>query len=206
MEVIRALKGFMTPVTRIVHASDGFSAALFLHSIRKNDVSELILDLTEVNNIRFIEYLRKTEFLVRGLEKVTLIGSELNEDTIKLVNLFPGAKVIFEFVLNEFGGSILSRSLNELTLNFGKLGSHLKAKVVEEDGRSYGPDEVGIGELLVGSEFKTPGYLNSPLKNGKKFTEDGYFHTGLHGYFDNNGDFYLIEPIKKSPTKGRYSK
>lgn len=206
MEVIRALKGFMTPVTRIVSTSREFSAALFLHSIRKNDVTQLFIDLTEVNNVRFIEYLQKTEFIVRGLGRVSFFGKELNEKTVLLHTSFPGSKVTFEYVIDEFGGTVFSQSLDETTCILGKLRSHLRAKIVEENGKTYSPDEVGVGELLVGSEFSTPGYLNSPLKNGKKFTEDGFFYTGLHGYFDNTGGFYLIEPVKKSPNKGRYSK
>lgn len=207
MEVLRAVKGFMTPVTRIVCTTTEFSAALFLHSIRKNDVTQLFIDLTEANNARFIEYLQKTEFIVRGLERVTLFGKELNENTARLHNSFPSSKVTFEYVIDEFGGSVFNQVLgSDGMCILGRLGSHLRAKIVEENGKTFSPDEVGVGELLVGCDFTTPGYLNSPLKNGKKFTEDGFFHTGLHGYFDTVGDFHLIEPVKKSPTKNRYSK
>uniref|UniRef100_A0A336MWB7 CSON006986 protein n=1 Tax=Culicoides sonorensis TaxID=179676 RepID=A0A336MWB7_CULSO len=204
LEVVRALTAYMTPITRIISNSNEFSAAIFLHSIRKNDVTNLFLDLTEQNSLHFIEYLQKTEFVVRGLEKVTFFGNEFNEKVSKLN--FPNAKISFEFIMEELGGSVFIQKIqNNRSESMGKLTSHIKAKIISENGYSYDPDEVGIGELLIGSNFMLPGYLNFPLKNAKKFTEDRFFRTGLYGYFDNAGEFYLIE-TKKSPIKGRYSK
>lgn len=203
MEVIRALRGFMTPVTRIAITSNDFSAATILHSIRKNDVTQLVLDLTDVNSGRFVEYLQKTEFVVRGIDQVSLFGKEVDEKMIGIHTSFSGSKITFDYVIDELGGSVFHRTHDGSTSILGKLGFHLKGKIVEENGKTYSPHEVGVGELLVGCEFSTPRYLNSPLKNNKKFNEDGFFRTGLLGYFDTTGQFYLIESGKRSPNKSR---
>ena len=49
-----------------------------------------------------------------------------------------------------------------------------------------------IGEILVKSPANTPGYFNNLLESNRLFWEEKYIHTGDLGYYDSEGDFFIV--------------
>ena len=76
-------------------------------------------------------------------------------------------------------------------LSMGKaLGRVVQMKIVDFEGREVKLGE--IGELLLKGDIVTPGYLNLPEVNKKKF-EDGWIHTGDMVRMDKDGYLYFAE-------------
>ena len=69
-------------------------------------------------------------------------------------------------------------------------------KIVDlSTGQSLGPQEEG--EVCIAGPNIMKGYLNLPDATSKCITDDGWFHTGDIGYYDNNGFFYITDRLKE---------
>jgi long-chain acyl-CoA synthetase len=69
--------------------------------------------------------------------------------------------------------------------------------------------QVKIGdhsEVLVKGDSVFKGYRNRPDLNAEIFTEDGFFRTGVQGYFDRDGFLYLTGRLKEllKTSTGKY--
>jgi long-chain acyl-CoA synthetase len=69
--------------------------------------------------------------------------------------------------------------------------------------------EVRIGEcseIQIRGESVFKGYHNRPDLNAKAFTEDGFYHSGDQGFFDDNGYLYFTGRIKEllKTSTGKY--
>jgi long-chain acyl-CoA synthetase len=69
--------------------------------------------------------------------------------------------------------------------------------------------EVRIGkcsEIQIRGESVFKGYYNRPDLNAKAFTEDGFYHSGDQGYFDDDGYLYFTGRIKEllKTSTGKY--
>lgn len=63
-----------------------------------------------------------------------------------------------------------------------------------ETGESLGPGEEG--EVCVKVKHIMLGYVKNPEATSATFDEDGWFHTGDIGYYDEDGYLYIIDRIK----------
>jgi long-chain acyl-CoA synthetase len=77
----------------------------------------------------------------------------------------------------------------------GKPFDNVKVKIVDEYGRELPPNEAG--EILIGSNSMTKGYLNEPQMTKEAFS-GGYFRTGDLGMLDPNGNIRIIGRMKKT--------
>ena len=41
------------------------------------------------------------------------------------------------------------------------------------------------------------GYLNNPQATEECIDKDGWFHTGDTGYYDDKGQFYIVDRVKE---------
>lgn len=62
-------------------------------------------------------------------------------------------------------------------------------------GDALGPNEEG--ELIVSGPNIMLGYLNRPDATKECITDDGWFHTGDIGYYDEHGHFYITDRLKE---------
>src|SRR5690606_5866473 len=73
------------------------------------------------------------------------------------------------------------------------------ARVVDRSGRDCGRNE--RGELLVRGPGVTPGYWNDPQATAAALRE-GWLHTGDVAYFDDDGDFWIVDRVKDMYISG----
>lgn len=99
------------------------------------------------------------------------------------------------------------------TVTYGRLGHGKVAsvgppaqgyqfKVVGEDGRELGPEEVG--ELVVKGPGIFKGYWEMPEVT-KEVLRDGWFRTGDLGKYDEDGYFYIVDRKKDMIICGGYN-
>lgn len=94
--------------------------------------------------------------------------------------------------LTEFGPNVFSLNEQDAIRKIGSIGFpnfYIDVKIVGEDGRELGPDE--IGELALKGPTATPGYFNNPQATASTI-RDGWLYTGDLVRKDSEGYFYVV--------------
>ncbi len=122
----------------------------------------------------------------------------------KALEEFPGVSFINAFGQTETASTITAlgpedhnitgtpeekeRKLKRLA-SIGKPMSDVEMKVVDENGKALGPNEVG--EILAKGPRVMSGYWKDDEKTKKTIDKDGWVHTGDVGYVDDDGYYFL---------------
>jgi len=64
-----------------------------------------------------------------------------------------------------------------------------------ESKRSCGPNE--LGEIWIRGPQVMKGYINNPEATAATIDENGFLHTGDVGYYDQDGDYYVVDRLKE---------
>ncbi len=75
--------------------------------------------------------------------------------------------------------------------------SRSKAKVIDHD---IGEEALGPyqpGELYVAGPQVMKGYWNNPQATKEMISEDGWLRTGDVAYYDDEGNFYIVDRLKE---------
>jgi len=73
--------------------------------------------------------------------------------------------------------------------SIGKPMADVEMKVIDDDGKTLGPNEVG--EILARGPRVMSGYWKDEEKTAKTIDKDGWVHTGDVGYVDEDGYYFL---------------
>jgi 4-coumarate--CoA ligase len=80
----------------------------------------------------------------------------------------------------------------------GSVGQAMKnvfIKVVDENGKSLGPDQKG--ELCFKGPAVMKGYVGDEKATKETIDEDGWLHSGDIGYYDEDEQFFIVDRIKE---------
>lgn len=78
----------------------------------------------------------------------------------------------------------------------GALAKGIHGRVVDiESGKFLGPNETG--ELHFKGKNLMKGYIGNVQATSATIDADGWLHTGDVGYYDENGEFYIVDRIKE---------
>lgn len=80
-------------------------------------------------------------------------------------------------------------------LAVGMLLPNTQAKVIDRDGNELGPGE--MGEILVRGPQVVMGYMDNSKATAETFDQDGFYHTGDAGHFDDDGWLFVTDRIKE---------
>eukprot|EP00934_Nitzschia_sp_Nitz4_P007668 Nitzschia sp. Nitz4//scaffold34_size148208//81741//84340//NITZ4_002985-RA/size148208-processed-gene-0.49-mRNA-1//-1//CDS//3329548810//7658//frame0 len=84
---------------------------------------------------------------------------------------------------------------NIKTCSVGPLVPSSYGKVVDDDGKSLGPDE--DGELCIKGPHVMMGYLDDPENTAKCLSPNGWLLTGDIGHYDDEGHFFITDRKKE---------
>ncbi len=101
------------------------------------------------------------------------------------------------FGMTEFGPGIFALAPEDAIRKAGSIGRpnfFVDARVVDDDNRPLGPNE--IGELVLKGPSYSSGYFNDPGASAAAVDADGWFHTGDLAKYDEEWYFYIVDRKK----------
>ncbi len=111
-----------------------------------------------------------------------------------IIEAYQRRGVVFKqgFGMTEVGVNCFSMTAEESVRKIGSIGKPLmftEVRLVDEEGRDVGVDEVG--ELLFRGPHVSRGYWNKPGATAAALDDDGWFHSGDLARRDEDGFFYV---------------
>ena len=83
------------------------------------------------------------------------------------------------------GAATVTRFEDNKVGSVGKPLNHVEVKIDE-------PNSEGMGEVLIRGAIVMSGYYHNAEANREAFTEEGWFRSGDLGYFDDQGNLYIV--------------
>ncbi|XP_046593177.1 4-coumarate--CoA ligase 1-like [Neodiprion lecontei] len=132
-----------------------------------------------------------------SLTRVIFSGTPLSTTSYEaLSKRFPKIQIVVNYGTTEVGCVSLQSLDSGLTTFCGKIVENAKLKVIDPDtNRLLGPSEKG--ELLLKSTFMMNSYYENPEATAEIVDEEGWVHSGDFGYYDENGNVFVINRIKE---------
>ena len=101
------------------------------------------------------------------------------------------------FGMTEFGPGIFALAPEDAIRKAGSIGRpnfYVDARIVDNDNRPLGPNEVG--ELLLKGPSMSSGYFNNPTAAAEVLDDEGWFHTGDLARYDDEWYFTIVDRQK----------
>lgn len=101
------------------------------------------------------------------------------------------------FGMTEFGPGIFALAPEDAVRKAGSIGRpnfYIDARIVDDDNRPLGPNQVG--ELVLKGPSICSGYFGDPEATAGMLDEEGWFHTGDLAYYDEEWYFYIVDRKK----------
>ena len=125
---------------------------------------------------------------------VVPVGSSVPDVCFKkLQNIFPNLRIRFNGYGTTEAGPISFAFSGE---HMGLISCRVKVKIIDANTkRVCKPGE--LGEICIASPFTMKEYLERPEETKECFLEDGFMRTGDLGFYNERGQFFLVDRIKE---------
>lgn len=186
------MMGTLCGATRII-TTEKFSPERQLHLIEKYKVSVILNASYQINltlkNERFCKTdLSSLKFVIVGGSKVPLyLKTQAN-------CLIPHCKVLVAYGTSETASISVDWPASSVKDTIGKLANGIRVKITDDNGNRC--DANVEGEICVKTNYRFLGYLNNQEATDALFDSDGFIKTGDIGFFDDDGDLYIIDRKK----------
>ncbi|XP_046808106.1 4-coumarate--CoA ligase 1-like [Lucilia cuprina] len=76
----------------------------------------------------------------------------------------------------------------------GQLNCNVEIKIINDNGQNLAANDVG--EICIRTPYPWQGYFNNPEATANTYDKDNWIHSGDLGYFDDDGNLYIIDRKK----------
>lgn len=143
--------------------------------------------------------LKCVQFYRTNLSSLRLIlcgGTKLSNSTaLEIKKYVTNATVVQVYGMSEVAGCTSFAAIEkDEDISVGRLGFGIKVKITDEDGSRLGINETG--EICTKTKYKFLGYFNNEEATKNSIDAEGFLKTGDVGYFNENGNLFLVERKK----------
>lgn len=170
-----------------------YSPELFIELVEKYKVNTATLAPRHATSL--IACPQATSELLAGMNAIAISGGWIASETLeRMKKLLKNARVFFGYGTTEIGAISMASFSEELGNTVGPLKDGIQVRIVDEKGANLGPEE--RGELYVNLGRGWQGYYGNQMESEQLRDSLGWFHTGDLGYFDANGNLYIVDRKK----------
>lgn len=139
-----------------------------------------------------------------SLERVSIGASPLAPSTLRTMQeRLPNASVANSYGMTEAGPAYVVMDAEAAREKVGSVGRAVpptELRIVDEEGRDLGPDEVG--ELLIRTAGRRRSYYRSDDATAETWTDDGWLRSGDLARIDADGYLYIVGRKKDMIIRG----
>lgn len=189
--VLFLLLGTVQNFTRII-TSKPYTPEEFIEIIKKYQVGIFLGPPSQMGLLISCPKLQEND--LRTLKMVYLGGSAVPYTIVeKLQSYAPEATIAVGYGQTEICAAV---SVGKAKANgyCGHLIANVEVKIIDDNNKSLGPNEVG--EICSRSTCEWPGYYDNPEETANTLDEENWIHSGDLGYFNDEGELYVIDRKK----------
>ncbi|XP_035741079.1 uncharacterized protein LOC118449950 [Vespa mandarinia] len=172
-----------------------FEEEMLCKIIEKYKVTWIFLSPSMANRILKSGYFKKYD--VSSIIEIYVGGAIFTaESQIKLQECLSNGNVLQMYGLTEVG-LITVQKPHHKAGSIGTVRRNAQIKIIDLKTKCVlGPNQTG--ELLGKSLTMMNGYYNNPQATKDAIDDDGWFHTGDLAYYDEDGEFFIVDRLKET--------
>ncbi|XP_011872347.1 PREDICTED: 4-coumarate--CoA ligase 1-like [Vollenhovia emeryi] len=162
--------------------------------IEKYKVGISFLSTSMINRLLKAGCIKK--YSLSSLKTIMFGGSTLKAKVQEeLKRSLPHVKLLQAYGMTEIGGAITIQKSHHKNGSCGTVVENVQIKIVDpESGKVLGPNQ--SGEIQIKALGMMTGYYRNPEATKSTVDEEGWLHTGDIGYFDEDGELFIVDRIK----------
>ncbi|XP_017140130.1 4-coumarate--CoA ligase 1 [Drosophila miranda] len=181
--------------TRII-SSKPFSPDYFVYLVEKYKITYALIPPEHFCSLA--DCPEATPEALASLTKFNFGGGRMTQATLQRIqSLAKNAIFNSAYGMTEVGFMVFNHGHAKLTAAGNPL-PNMQLRIVDDDGNNLGYNQTG--EIYAHNGYSWNGYYGDPEATRVMQDEDGWFHTGDMGYFDED-DFLYITDRKKEVLK-----
>ncbi|XP_071639666.1 luciferin 4-monooxygenase-like [Temnothorax longispinosus] len=171
-----------------------FDEEMTCRLIEKYKVSAAFLSTSMMNRLLKSNQLKK--YQLSSLKVIMGSGTSIRPKVQEeLRHILPHVQILQCFGMTELGGGATLQLPNSKNGSNGVVSKNVQMKVVDpENGKVLGPNQ--SGEICIKLPGIMTGYYKNPEATKSTVDEKGWLHSGDIGYFDDDGELFIMDRIK----------
>ncbi|KMQ86959.1 luciferin 4-monooxygenase [Lasius niger] len=158
-------------------------------------VTVIFLSTSMINRFLRAGYIKK--YSLTSLKVIICGGAIIKPKAQKEMRcILPHVQMLQGYGMTELGGIATLQLSHHKDGSCGTVTENVQMKVVDQEtGKILGPNN--SGELWIKTAIIMNGYYRNPEATKSTIDAEGWLHSGDIGYFDEDGELFIIDRIKE---------